>query len=131
MLTMTIWNILCKRLWVLGLLLTVPSARASADGTINQVLPTHEGIEPVDVGDLTAHLLTGINGASLMNKEGKNKEKNKEGKNKEGKNKEKNKEGKNKEEKNKEGWVYDLQGRRVNRPQKGVYISAGRKIVIN
>jgi hypothetical protein len=107
MLTMTIWNILCKRLWVLGLLLTVPSARASADGTINQVLPTHEGIEPVDVGDLTAHLLTGINGASLMNKEGKNKEK------------------------NKEGWVYDLQGRRVNRPQKGVYISAGRKIVIN
>jgi hypothetical protein len=113
MLTMTIWNILCKRLWVLGLLLTVPSARASADGTINQVLPTHEGIEPVDVGDLTAHLLTGINGASLMNKEGKNKE------------------GKNKEEKNKEGWVYDLQGRRVNRPQKGVYISAGRKIVIN
>jgi len=119
---MTIWNILCKRLWVLGLLLTVPSARASADGTINQVLPTHEGIEPVDVGDLTAHMLTGINGASLMNKE----EKNKEGKNKEGKNKE----GKNKE-KNKEGWVYDLQGRRVNRPQKGVYISAGRKIVIN
>ena len=85
----------------------------AADGTINQVLPTHEGIEPVDVGDLTAHLLTGINGASLMNKE------------------EKNKEGKNKEEKNKEGWVYDLQGRRVNRPQKGVYISAGRKIVIN
>ena len=72
------------------------------DGSIKQVVPSHAGIAPVDVSELTEQLLTGIGGASLKYKEGKNKD----------------------------GWVYDLQGRRVSHPQKGLYISAGRKIVI-
>ena len=79
------------------------------DGTINQVQPTHTGIAPIDVNELTEELLTGIN-ETLSDGKGNRNDK----------------------------WVCDLQGRRIKpqisnfNPQmkKGIYISAGRKIVI-
>ena len=85
--------------------------RFAADGTIEQVLPTHEGITPVDVRELTEELLTGVEsledaGNAASGRQG-------------------------------EAAVYDLQGRRVASPEtlrrlgkKGIYISAGRKIVV-
>jgi hypothetical protein len=73
------------------------------DGTINQVQPTHQGITPVDVSQLTDDLLTGV--AQLE---------------------------KPCYVRSRTDAVYDLQGRRVqiSSGQKGVYITAGRKIVV-
>ena len=73
------------------------------DGTIDQVQPTHQGIAPVDVSQLTESLLTGVGEHE-----------------------------KSCYVRSRTEDVYDLQGRRVRMGsgQKGVYITDGRKIVV-
>ena len=73
------------------------------DGTINQIQPTHQGITPVDVSQLTDDPLTGVAQPE-----------------------------KPCYVRSRTDAVYDLQGRRVqiSSGQKGVYITAGRKIVV-
>ena len=71
------------------------------DGTINEVTPTHQGIDPVDVSALVEDLLTGIKDqpSSLIP--------------------------------HPSNFFYDLQGRIIKTPtKKGIYITGGKKIVV-
>ena len=71
------------------------------DGTINEVTPTHQGIDPVDVSALVEDLLTGIKDqpSSLIP--------------------------------HPSNFFYDLQGRMIKTPtKKGIYITGGKKIVV-
>ena len=89
----------------------IDSLTFAADGTINQVVPTHTGIDPVDVSALADNLISGITPQTS-----------------------------NLQPQTPQG-IYDLQGRKMNYSpstihqspstlKKGIYIFNGKKIVI-